>query len=77
MRHKDRRSAEDFEHRPEGRRNGGPRRRSAPTAIPGRTPPRSLNVPVPAVTAAERADTARRGAVSAGELIVETSEQPS
>ena len=46
-------------------------------AIPGRTPPRSQNVPVPAVTAAERADTARRGAVAAGELIVETSEQPS
>ena len=46
-------------------------------AIPGRTPPRSLNVAVPAVTAAERADTARRGAVAAGELIVETSEQPS
>jgi hypothetical protein len=44
-------------------------------AIQGKTP-RSLNVNVPVVTAAERADTGR-GAAAAGELSAEMSEQPS
>ena len=47
-----------------------------PAAIRWKTPPRALNVTVPVVTAAERADTAP-GAVAAGELSAETFEQPS
>ena len=45
-------------------------------AIRGQTPPRPPNVTVPGVTAAVRVDT-DRGAVAAGELSAEMSEQPS
>src|SRR5215208_8181220 len=39
MRHKDRGPAEDFERRREGRRDGGPRRRTAPSGDPGEDTP--------------------------------------